>query len=402
MTLRFSPWGLGGRLEPPSSARFLAESLTYATLADDVPEDVRLNFERVCKLFLYGLLEYDLFSAADDLAHLVLEGALRHRFVTYYEGRIPIWRDGVADVVKASTFSDYRDALGMARRQGQKLRLGEKDPEGPPRGYSDLYAWARRRGLLFGQRNVGVFGSLVRLRDYVAHPERHQVDMPPDVIRLLRDIAEIINRLWGHNTEGGRLFPGPIRRRPRAAALSPDRQAAVTFGSLQLVPAERDKSDWTYALFLAADGEELVELDWDKPGQHRFLHTPGFQMTQYPTELLWGPGRQDGLVAVLSDFDDQITTDTVAFQDRTFFIRTTAGSPRPEFPRSPSDVLSLGLNDAAASWYVMCADFPMDAWVLVRDAADTLASRPSRTGFIRRLVGDEAARRYVTSTHSAG
>ena len=33
-------------------------------LVDAVPEDLRLNFERVRKLFLYGLLEYDFFSAA--------------------------------------------------------------------------------------------------------------------------------------------------------------------------------------------------------------------------------------------------------------------------------------------------------------------------------------------------
>src|SRR5688500_5657176 len=90
-TLRFSPWGVGGRLEPPASARFLSESLTYAALVDAVPEDVCLNFERVRKLFLYGLLEYAFFSAAYDFGHLALEGALRHRFVTYYKGQVPIW-----------------------------------------------------------------------------------------------------------------------------------------------------------------------------------------------------------------------------------------------------------------------------------------------------------------------
>jgi hypothetical protein len=396
-TLRFSPWGLGGRLEPASSARFLGESLTYATLVDAVPEDVRLNFERARKLFLYGLLDYDLFSAAYDLGHLALEGALRHRFVTYYEGSIPIWRDGVADVLPAASFDGYREAVAAARKEGQRLRLREEHAEGLPRGYTDLFAWARRRGLLVGQRNVGIFGSLVRLRGYVAHPERHRIDMPPEVIGLLQDVAEIINRLWGHETEGGRLFPTPISRRPRAAALSPDRQAAVTFGSLPLVPLERDKRDWTYALFLAADGEELIEFDWENPGHQRFLYTPGFQMTQYPADLLWGPGSQDELIAALRDFDDQTPTDAVAFLDRVFYIRTTEGASRPEFPRSATDVIHLRLDDASAVWYVMRADFPMDAWVLVRDAADTLAERSSRTGFISRLVGDQDAHRHARS-----
>lgn len=397
-TLRFSPWGLGGQLEPSTSARFLAESLTYATLAEAVPEDVRLNFERVRNLFLYGLLDYDLFSAAYDLGHLALEGALRHRFVTYYESSVPIWRDGVADTLAAASFDGYREAVAAARKQGQRLQLREDEAEGLPRSYTDVFAWARRRSLLVGQRNIGVFGSLVKLRDHVAHPERHRIDMPPEVIGLLQDVAEIINRLWGHETEGGRLFPAPISRRPRAAALSPDRQAAVTFGSLPLVPLERDKRDWTYALFLAADGEELVEFDWESPGHQRFLYTPGFQMTQFPAELLWGPGSQDELIAALQDFNDQTPTDTVAFLDRVFYIRTTEGASRPDFPRSATDVLDLHLDDASAVWYVMRADAPMDAWVLVRDAADMLAQNSRRTGFISRLVGDQQVHHHARTS----
>lgn len=134
-TLHFSPWGLGGKLEPAASARFLAESLTYATLADEVPEDVRLNFERARTLFRYGLLDYDLFSTAYDLGHLALEGALRHRFVSYYGGSVPIWRDGVADILEAGTFDDYRKAVAAGRHQGPRLRLREEHPEGLPSGY---------------------------------------------------------------------------------------------------------------------------------------------------------------------------------------------------------------------------------------------------------------------------
>jgi len=394
-TLRFSPWGFGGRLEPSSSARFLSESLTYAALVDAVPEELRLNFERVRKLFLYGLLEYEFFSAAYDLAHLALEGALRHRFATYYEGRIPVWRDGAPDALVVSSFDEYYDALVAARKQREKLRLREQRSEALPRGYAELYGWARRRGLLIGQRNVGVFGSIVKLRNYVAHPERHRVDMPPDVIRLLRDVAEIVNRLWGEDTEGGRLFPTPIRRRPRAAALSPNREAAVTFGSLQLVPAERDKRDWTYAVFLAADGEELIEFDWEKPGCQRFLHTAGFQMTQYPAELVWGPGSWEELVAVIDAFDDQKPIDAVAFLDRVFYIRVSEDAARPEFPRSASGVVDLELGDASAVWYVITADFPMDAWVFVRDSAETLAPGSNSPDAVTRLVGDKNARRHA-------
>src|SRR5436309_2212004 len=89
-TLAFNPLGLGGRLGPEDSARFLARLLDRATLRPDVPENVRQNFERLRRLFMYGVLEYQFFTAADDAAFLVLEGALRNRFVSYYAHNVPV------------------------------------------------------------------------------------------------------------------------------------------------------------------------------------------------------------------------------------------------------------------------------------------------------------------------
>jgi len=76
-TLRFSPWGLGGRLKPAFSAAYLAELMSHACLVDTVPEDVRLSFERVRTVFMHGLFDYDLFSASYSLGHLVLKQAIR-------------------------------------------------------------------------------------------------------------------------------------------------------------------------------------------------------------------------------------------------------------------------------------------------------------------------------------
>ena len=131
-TLRFSPWGLGGRLEPADSAAYLAELMNHARLVDAVPEDVRLSFERVRTTFMYGLLDYDLFSAAYSLGHLALEGALRTRFITYYEKTVPILRDGEEDVLSVASFAQYFDALRQARTRGQKLRLAGDLPSRCP------------------------------------------------------------------------------------------------------------------------------------------------------------------------------------------------------------------------------------------------------------------------------
>lgn len=395
-TLRFSPWGLGGRLEPSSSAAYLAEMMSHATLVEAVPEDVRLSFERVRTVFMHGLLDYDLFSAAYSLGHLVLEGALRTRFITYYKDGIPILRDGSEEVLAVSSFAQYHRVLRSARKRRQKLQLGGDKPEPLPQGYPDLYAWARHRGLLIGQRNIGVFGSIVKLRNYVAHPEGHMVDMPPNVFRFLRDLTEIVNRLWGHNNEGGRLFPGPIARWARAAALAPDGRASLTFSSLAQVRSETDRADWTYGVFLAAAEEDLITIGAQTPGGLGFTYVSGFQITAYPAELLWGPGRWDELVASLGQFSEHSPVDQVSFLDRNFYIRVTPHGGI-ELPRDRRDVLATEFDDDSATWHVLRADFPMDAFVLIRDREHAPDPELTRRAVITDLSGDRAARAHAAA-----
>jgi hypothetical protein len=395
-TLRFSPWGLGGRLDPADSAAYLAELMNHARLVDAVPEDIRLSFERVRTTFMYGLLDYELFTAAYSLGHLVLEGALRSRFITYYENAIPILRDGRQEILPVASFAQYYDTVREGRKRGQKLKLAGEPPERLPQGYPDLYAWARRRGLLIGQRNVGVFGSIVRLRNFIAHPEGHMVDMPPSVFRFLRDLTEIVNRLWGHDTAGGRLFPGPIARWVRAAALAPEGRGSVTFGSLAQVRLETDRADWTYAVYLAAVEEDLTTIGAPTPGEIGFTYRPGFQTTAYPAQLLWGPGAWDELIASLDQFSDESSTDSVAFLDRIFYVRiTTAGGI--ELPRDRQDVLDTETDDDSAIWHVLRTDFPADAFVLVRDREHAPEPEATRRAIVAELPGDRAAR-----AHAAG
>src|ERR1700722_7180819 len=91
MTLRFAPGGLllDGRLRSGDSLGHLRGSVEHARLVADVPEAVRDNFDRLRKVYLYGVLEYELFTVAEDFAYLVLEGAFRMRFLTYYDFKVP-------------------------------------------------------------------------------------------------------------------------------------------------------------------------------------------------------------------------------------------------------------------------------------------------------------------------
>jgi hypothetical protein len=214
----------------------------------------------------------------------------------------------------------------------------------------------------------------------------------------LVDVAEIINKLWGHNTDGGRLFPGPVHRHLRCAALSPDSTAAVTFGSLAGVRLEEQTRDWTFAVFLAADREELIDFDWQSSGGQRFKHEPGFQMTDYPAEQIVAPTSLDDVLSFLSANNPNEFADAIDFQDRLFFVRHD-GTQRPEFPRAPRDMTLVDSEEDSARWHVVRADFPMDAWVRIRDTA-TDEQPPLHSEIIVELIGDEAARTYAQSLAS--
>src|SRR4051794_28304857 len=90
-TLRFTPLGLGTRhrLTPESAADY-QQKLVDIPLADSVPRPVRDTFDRIRALHTYGVLSYDLFTAAHDLAQLVLEQTLRTRFMEHCAGAVPL------------------------------------------------------------------------------------------------------------------------------------------------------------------------------------------------------------------------------------------------------------------------------------------------------------------------
>src|SRR6266536_4626657 len=103
--LHFGPMGLGGGMRPESAAEYQQQTIFPAQLVPEVPDGTRQSFEQLRNVFAYGVLCYDLYTFVDDQALLVLELALRERFVALYEGRIPlISRDGSDQPLVVRTF----------------------------------------------------------------------------------------------------------------------------------------------------------------------------------------------------------------------------------------------------------------------------------------------------------
>jgi|SRR5665213_3793979 len=89
-SLRFTPWGFStaGKLDPKIAANYLQEMISHCEMVDEVPDNIRNSFERLRMLHSYGILTYEAFTIAEDLAWLLLEQALRERFITFYDSRL--------------------------------------------------------------------------------------------------------------------------------------------------------------------------------------------------------------------------------------------------------------------------------------------------------------------------
>lgn len=166
---------------------------------------------------------------------------------------------------------------------------------------------------------------------------------------MIRDVGEIINRIWGSPTPGGRLYPAPIRREIFGIGWSPDgTHLARPWAANLLEGAERD--GWRWILVRAVEQDDVWGFHCD------------FATTQYPAELLWGPGSVREAIAW---FESTLPEgDEVEYLDRRFVLRTSTAEVDP--PRTIEQFLGLPADARAGSWLLAKADYPTDAYRHVR------------------------------------
>jgi hypothetical protein len=376
-TLRFTPLGLatGGKLSPEAAAEFQQRSIASADLVDVVPDSTRQSFERLRTLHSYGVLCYDAFTVAGDLSWVVLEQALRERFIALYAGGIPlVANDGSEDTFTTTDFSAIGDAFrrGGSHSRRWKLKLRSAlDPIPMPTTLRPLLAWARRERLLEGQRNRRVEAELFhRMRNRFAHGSDYRLGMPPDSARMICDLAEIINRLWGESTIGGRLYPAPLPREIVVVAWSPGWGEGTLGSSIAIMRPEQladfveDAGDWTCIVLRAVPEDDLTNFD------------ARYERTAYPADLLWGPGSR--LEAMEWAKRDEPLPDTTTHLDRLLAIRRDQG--KVFLPCRPEMFLNLPADGRGGAWDVVRADFPNDALAHVRHGDSVLCREDSFGG----------------------
>jgi len=359
-TLRFGGFGLllDGKLTPEAATEFQQRAVADAELSETVPKMVRDSYERLRELHSYGVLFYDAFTLTSDLRWVTLEMALRERFIDYYSGSIPIVnRVGHTETFDTSSFYELGKAFrkrGTHARGWKLARDGAKYPISMPLTLAPLLRWARGEALLAGQRNRYLEEQVFPdLRNHFAHGTAFSIGMPNRSAQVICDLAEIINRLWGQTTPGGRLYPGPVERDVLVIGWSHPSDEQYSDHALEVMHAGHLKGttdngdDWRYIVVRAVWGDpELSGFDAD------------FEMTTLPSNLIWGPGTREDCLAWLNEADP--VGDLVDRLDRLFAIRFYAD--KVFLPRRP-EVLA-GLEEAARSgrWVLLRADSPFDAF----------------------------------------
>ncbi len=312
-TLVFLPGGLGVgvQMAPQTAAEYWVSIADRLALHTDVADETRRAFGDLVGILPYGVLHYEIFTLVHDRALFVLEQALRDRLAAY----------------------------GPVSRQA---------------GLATLLKQARSRGLLAGQYTRVVEKAIKNLRDGIAHRSGYHLLAPPIAARGLRDLAEIINHLWGHGTPGGRLYPLPLTR--RTVVLAWDAATRSTASSL----AENllDPSGWEEFADFA-----IVQAPWPSaPDLHDY--DAWFETTALPVDYRWGPGPRAAAIDWLAQHPP--VTDTAAVLGRRFLIR--AANERLWWPIRVLAAAGLPPDRRGGKWYLVGADSPAAAFTHVLNA----------------------------------
>ncbi len=345
---RFTPLGLsmGGMLTPEAAAEFQQRVVASAELVESVPDGTRASFERLRTLHSYGILCYDAFTTVSDLAPLVADQALRERFVEFHAGSVPaLAPDGGEHELRFGSVAELVDSLKVAKLRLRDWPKGERFQG----GFGQLLRWARTQDLLSGQRARQAEVQLIQRRNRLAHPDGHRLVMPVDSARQIHRLAEIINRLWGSRTPGGRLYPALVER--DVLALAFDSKGGSSVGMAESLGHHSDLAEATILLVRGVPQDEGL-FDYDT----------AFEDTRLPTDLLWGPGSYREAINWLDEKQPQ--PDVVDHLDRWFVIESNGENVGR--PRNPSAFAALPESERAGSWSLVRADFPQDAFTHVR------------------------------------
>jgi hypothetical protein len=226
------------------------------------------------------VLCYDLYTVVADGCLLIVEQALRDRFLDIYEGReIPFRSKSESCPLRATRYEVVLDHLRECKVTQIEIRDGTGQLSFRSGLLANLMSWARAESLLVGQRARRYERLLQNHRNIVAHPSNYQLTSPVQSVRAIHDLAEFVNQLWGQRTPGSTRYPAPVPREIRAVGWDHGRTSLV--GPISVDELGRESGD--------------ANLTWLLLRSARDLFSAGSLHLRYATTLgavdyLWGQG----------------------------------------------------------------------------------------------------------------
>lgn len=325
--------------DPAQTAELAQYAIGQIELAPAVPETIRQAFERLCTLFAYGVLCYDLYTVVGDLARMITEQALRERFLPFYGGQVTFVR--ASDQSEKTVTADRWDVIPRRLLQNSKWLLKLRSGHAPIEFngmLASLLGWARAEGLLTGQGDRLRDPVRTWFRNFAAHPTWH-LQGPDHAERAIADLASIINRIWGAPSGTA------VDREP---ALISWTDTAVTWG--RQVPITGQPADGGRAVSVVV----LASVPDRDLGDYDTL----YETTNRPCDYMWGPGTPDEAAEWLRQHPRP--GDQVEVTDRLFLLRYH--DERLYLPQKPAIAASATGPAAEGTWYLLRADTPIPAF----------------------------------------
>jgi hypothetical protein len=323
--------------EPAQAAELAQYAIGQIDLTPAVPGTTRQAFERLCTLFGYGILCYDLYTVAGDLARMVIEQALRERFLPFYGSQLIFVR--VSDQQEKPVTADRWEAIPRRLLQDSKWRLKLRSGHAPIEFngmLASLLRWARAEGLLAGQGDRYRDPVRTWFRNFAAHPTWH-LQGPDHAERAITDLAGIINRIWGAPA-------GTVVNREAAFITWTD--TAVTWGRQAPIPHRAGSKAVSVVVLAAVPYRDLGDYD------------ALYETTNQPCGYLWGPGTPGDAAEWLRQ--NPQPGDQVETTDRLFLLRYH--DDRLYLPQNPAVAAALTGPATDGTWYLLRADTPIPAF----------------------------------------
>lgn len=185
-------------LKPDPRINISLEKLQLAIsniqLIPEVPESVRIEFQRAKDLFVFSYFKYEFSTLSERSALFAHETAMKQRYIQSLNGKASIsYKSKIVHEITSPTYSQISDFLHhMRKTKGWQLRDVQVNDEKFPFNMPEVINWLVRN--VSPKWKLDLYDAGRELRNSHAHSEN--VIIHPPSATILQNIAQDINEMF--------------------------------------------------------------------------------------------------------------------------------------------------------------------------------------------------------------